>query len=182
MHFALSRSSEIPQPRPPLPPLPLPSRSSRLTKTEVGSKFEPQTHVTFRGTQEYFRRVFWISRRKHAIQMPSGAHVELELRRLGGVDGVINLLRKPSAAESDDAFAGRVELGAALLGCKIGVGGVPTCPLSAAHGRPHDHQQQACSSRTERSAVPWGLKAFVAVLDVLLKGTRCCSRSSTCTL
>lgn len=45
--------------------------------------------------------------------------MDLELRRLGGDRGLLGLLRPPSKSDSNDAFAARVELGAALVACRI---------------------------------------------------------------
>lgn len=46
-------------------------------------------------------------------------NMDLELRRLGGDRGLLGLLRTPAESESTDAFAARVELGAALIACRI---------------------------------------------------------------
>lgn len=47
------------------------------------------------------------------------ADVELELRRLGGIDGMLNLFRRPLGRESNGAYADRIEFGTALLSCSI---------------------------------------------------------------
>lgn len=121
-------------------------------------------------------------------KMSLDTDVELEVRRLGGVSGVINLLRERSADESDNAYAGRIELGAALLGCKIGTHtkrGASDFVASTTSGRDHD-QHIADSSRIEPSMLSWESKGFVAVLDVLVQGTeesvrtRCGTRVNTC--
>lgn len=106
--------------------------------------------------------------------------VELELRRLGGVDGVIDLLRQPAAGEVIDIYAGRIELGAALLACKTaGLGkahtkcGVTTSTSSASAVRGRNCQQQPVdSSDVSTLGESWEPRALTAVIGVLLQGTR----------
>lgn len=45
--------------------------------------------------------------------------VELELRRLGGIQGALSLLRQPAVYNSHEVSASRIELGAVILACKI---------------------------------------------------------------
>lgn len=104
--------------------------------------------------------------------------VELELRRLGGVDGTISLLRQPAVGESSGIYAGRVELGAALLACKIGLGNahikrgaITSTSTSAVDGRACQ-QPLVDSNAVTTLRASWEPKALTAVIDALLQGRR----------
>lgn len=47
------------------------------------------------------------------------ACIDTEIGRLGGMDAVLDLLRKKENGKADPAFAKRIELGTALLVCRI---------------------------------------------------------------
>lgn len=105
--------------------------------------------------------------------------VELELRRLGGVDGTINLLRQPAVGESSDTYAGRVELGAALLACKIGLGDAHTkCGATSAISSGSGVDGRGCQPQlVDSSAVAtlresWEPRALTAAINALLQGGR----------
>lgn len=107
------------------------------------------------------------------------ADLELELRRLGEINGTINLLRQPAVGESSDVYAGRVELGAALLACKIGLGNNHTkcgTTTSVSWGfavNARDCQPQLVgSSAVATSRESWEPKALTAVINALLQGRR----------
>lgn len=121
----------------------------------------------------------------HFPMSPAAVDVDLELRRLGGFSGVFNLLRRRAIAvgESDDVYAGRVELGAALLACRIGLGnphtirGAITTPSSyEVDGRDcqqrQQQQTQVDSSEVKALMATWGSNALAVVLDTL-RGRPC---------
>lgn len=104
----------------------------------------------------------------------SMTEVELELRRLGGDGGLLNLLRRSNGVETTIACAGRVELGAALVALKVKdtsririCGGTPRS--SASYGRD-------VGERTPRvpiaATMAWESKVLLAVVDAL-QGARC---------
>eukprot|EP00903_Cladosiphon_okamuranus_P005904 g5838.t1 len=106
--------------------------------------------------------------------------LELELRRLGGVDGIIKLFRKPALGESSDIYAERVELGAALLACKIDLGnnhpncGTTTSVSSGFVVGTWDCQLQLAGSNAAATLrESWEPKALTVVINALLRG--CCS-------
>lgn len=114
---------------------------------------------------------------------PAAADVGLELRRIGGIDGAFNLLRRRAVRESDDVYAGRIELGVALLACKIGLGlceahtqrgAIKTPSSSQVDGQDcQQRQRQVDSSSVVEALLPtWGAKALVVVLETLLRGGR----------
>lgn len=103
--------------------------------------------------------------------MPPAVDLELELRRLGCVDGVLGLLRRRSINESDHVYADRIQLGAALLACKLDLRAAPTkCGATAfAAGRGGAGGDEEGSALT----ASWGEKALASVLDVVVQGGWC---------
>lgn len=106
--------------------------------------------------------------------------VELELRRLGGINGTIKLLRPPATGESSDIYARRVELATALLACKIGLdSALKKCgaTTSTSAGLPVDGLgcQQWLMGRSPVNALreSWEPKALTVVIDTLLRGRKC---------
>lgn len=103
--------------------------------------------------------------------------VGLELRRLGGVGGAINLLRHPAVDEPRDTYAGRVELGAALLACKIGLGdtrakcGAITSISSGSRVDAWDCQRPLVDSSAVTLKESWEPRALAAVINALLQGS-----------
>lgn len=101
--------------------------------------------------------------------MPPAAEVDLELRRLGSVGGVLGLLRRRSVDESAHVYAGRIQLGAALLASKLDITPAHTkCGATTSAGGDAGGDE-------EGSAVvaSWGGRALAAVLDAIVQGGRC---------
>ncbi|CBJ33243.1 hypothetical protein Esi_0448_0002 [Ectocarpus siliculosus] len=107
--------------------------------------------------------------------MPPAVDLELELRRLGCVDGVLGLLRRRSINESDHVYADRIQLGAALLACKLDLRAAPTkCGATAiAAGRGGAGGDEEGSAL----AASWGEEALASVLTLVVQGCRHVSRA-----
>lgn len=118
------------------------------------------------------------------------ADIELELRRLGGIDGVLNLLHLSAGLGSaGSCCADRIELGAALLACRIAEtrGGKKcgtTTRASSSPCHPRIEGEKRASSRgpmdgstTTSMDTSWEPKALVFALDAL-QGVLCVRSAS----
>lgn len=112
----------------------------------------------------------------------TGTDVEVELRRLGGIDGAISLLRHhragtATAATSDEVQAGRLELGAALLACAIGLGTATTTTAAAAVAAVDDDGAAADNAAADAIAIPPDAAASAGTTGVMTtaQGSQCAS-------
>lgn len=108
------------------------------------------------------------------------ADVDLEVRRLGGVPGLLKLLRPPIGSASAGFCADRIELGAAILACKVKNIPPPEkrCGSSNVFSmRPLGNTgEDDCGEQGllfghyrggEEAGTPWETRVFIAALDAL---------------
>lgn len=107
------------------------------------------------------------------------ADVDLEVRRLGGVPGLLRLLRPPVGTASSGFCADRIELGAAILACKVNnippekrrCGASNVLPMRPLGNAAEDCGKQGLFSRHYRggggAGTPWETRVLIAALDAL---------------
>lgn len=110
------------------------------------------------------------------------AGVDLEVRRLGGVLGVLKLLRPPVGTEPTGFCADRIELGAAILACKVknippektydGSSNMSSMMRSLSNVA---EEEEGCGEQElvvrhyqgKETGTPWETRALIAALDAL---------------
>ncbi|CAM9298889.1 unnamed protein product, partial [Scytosiphon promiscuus] len=102
--------------------------------------------------------------------------VEIELNRLGGIDAALVLFLRRSAHESNHFYLGRLQLGAALVACKIAKIDLRSAPPERGGTRSKEcgvdwrdsRERNAEGRSTEVSS--WGPKCLVLVLEAFARG------------